>query len=135
MMKTGIKGRRTTVVTEELTADKIGSGLVPVFATPMMVALMEQTCNESVEPYLNEGECTVGTRLEINHTAATAVGMHATCESELTAVDGRRLTFHVTVHDEAGQVGDGVHERCVVDRMRFQQKAEGRAAAAKTGVA
>lgn len=133
MIKTGLKGKCTTVVTEELTADKIGSGLVKVYATPMMVALMEETCNESVTPYLNEDECTVGIKLDICHTAATAVGMTVTCESELVAVDGRRLTFKVTAYDDAGEIGNGMHERFIVDRNRFMAKTSQRAESSKTG--
>ena len=133
MINTRLKGKCTTVVTEELTADKIGSGLVKVYATPMMVALMEETCNESVTPYLSEGECTVGIKLDICHTAATAVGMTVTCESELVEVDGRRLTFKVTAYDDAGEIGNGMHERFIVDRNRFMAKASQRAEASKTG--
>ncbi len=131
MIEAGLKGKKSTIVTDELTADRIGSGLVKVYATPMMVALMEETCNESVSPYLNDGECTVGTRIEINHTAATPVGMRVTCESELQSVDGRQLTFIVKAYDNAGEIGNGVHERFIVKRERFEEKAESRALSQK----
>ena len=131
-MEKGIKGKTTIVVTESMTADKIGSGLVKVYATPMMVALMEQTCSESVAPELGEDECTVGTRLEINHTAATAVGMTVTCESELIEADGRKLTFSVRAYDDAGEIGNGTHERFIVTRSRFEEKASKRAGLVST---
>jgi len=133
MIESGLKWKCTEVVTEELTADKIGSGLVKVFATPMMVALMERTCSESVAPQLGDDECTVGILLEIKHTAATAVGMTVTCESELVEVDGRRLRFHVRAYDDAGEIGDGMHERFIVTRSRFEEKASQRALSSKKG--
>ncbi|MCR4813093.1 MAG: thioesterase family protein [Bacteroidales bacterium] len=135
MIEKGMKGRCSEVVTEDLTADKIGSGLVKVFATPMMVALMERTCSESVAAELGEDECTVGTLLEIKHTAATAVGMIVTCECELVEVDGRRLRFHVRAYDDAGDIGDGMHERFIVTRSRFEEKAGRRASESKNGLA
>lgn len=131
MIEVGIKGKKSVVVSEEMTAERMGSGLVRVYATPMMVALMEETCSESVAVVLGEGECTVGTRLEINHTAATAVGMEVWCESELVEVDGRRLRFDVRAYDEGGEIGNGVHERFVVDKKRFEEKANMRGENAK----
>ena len=93
MLEAGIKGRQEVMVTDENSAAAVGSGLLPVFATPAMVALMEKTAWMSVAPYLNDGEGTVGTKLEIAHNAATPVGMQVWCESELVEVDGRRLVF------------------------------------------
>lgn len=133
MIEKGMKGRCSEVVTEDLTADKIGSGLVKVFATPMMVALMERTCSDSVAAELGEDECTVGILLEIKHTAATAVGMTVRCESELVEVDGRRLRFHVTAYDDAGEIGEGMHERFIVNRSRFEAKTTQRALSSKNG--
>lgn len=124
MIETGIKGSLSQLVTDELTAAKVGSGLAQVFATPMMVALMEMTCAQSVAPYLNEGESTVGTHLEVDHMAATPVGMTVRCESELVEVDRRRLVFLVSVSDDDGIVGKGKHERFVVDGAKFQAKAD-----------
>ena len=95
MLEAGIKGRQEVMVTDENSAAAVGSGLLPVFATPAMVALMEKTAWMSVAPYLNDGEGTVGTKLEIAHNAATPVGMQVWCESELVEVDGRRLVFKV----------------------------------------
>ena len=119
----GIKGRLEQVVGPEMSAARIGSGLVEVFATPMMIALIERTCNESVLPHLGEGQGTVGTRVNVSHTAATPVGMKVWCESELTEVDRRRLVFSVRAYDECGLIGEGTHERFVIDTARFQEKA------------
>ena len=95
MIEKGILGHREQMVTPDLTADRIGSGLVQVFATPMLVALMEQTCNESVTPLLEAGQGTVGTHIDISHSAATPVGMKVWCDSELVEVDWRMLVFNV----------------------------------------
>ena len=128
-LKQGIKGRLELVVTPEMSAARIGSGLVEVFATPMMVALVERTCNDSVLPYLNEGQGTVGTLINVSHTAATPIGMRVWCESELVEVDRRRLVFKVSAFDECGPIGEGTHERFVIDTERFQQKALSKTAA------
>lgn len=122
MITPGIKGHIEQIVSEQLCADKIGSGLVKVFATPMMIALMEQTCNESVTQYLEAGQGTVGTHINVSHCAATPVGMKVWCDSELIDVDRRRLTFKVTAFDEKGLIGEGTHERFIIDTAKFQQK-------------
>ncbi|MCR5065143.1 MAG: thioesterase family protein [Bacteroidales bacterium] len=122
MITTGIKGHFEQVVTDELCADRIGSGLVKVFATPMMIALMEQTCNESVTPLLESGQGTVGTHIDVSHCAATPVGMRVWCDSELVEVDRRRLVFKVAAYDERGLIGEGRHERFVIDTAKFQEK-------------
>lgn len=122
MLHPGIKGHMEQVVTPEVTADKIGSGLVQVFATPMMIALIEQTCNESVTPYLELGQGTVGTHVDVSHCAATPVGMRVWCDSELVEVDRRRLVFDVKAYDECGLIGEGRHERFIIDSAKFQQK-------------
>ena len=123
MLTIGIEGRIEQIVEPAQSAAAIGSGLVDVFATTMMVALMERTCNESVMPYLDEGQTTVGTRLDITHTAATPIGMTVRCKSELIEIDRRRLVFSVAAYDEAGVIGEGRHERFIVDRDKFQSKA------------
>lgn len=124
MLSTGIKGRKTTEVTPENTAEAVGSGTLPVFATPAMIALIEATASESVAPFLEEGSSTVGTHLDIAHSSATPVGMSATCETELVEVDRRRLVFRVVVTDAKGEIGSGTHERFVVDDAKFMSKAE-----------
>ena len=123
-MQPGIKGHIEQTVTTAMTAARIGSGLAEVFATPMMVALMEQTCSESVAPLLQEGQSTVGTRLDISHTAATPVGLRVWCDSELVEVDRRRLVFDVKAYDECGLIGEGRHERFIVENAKFQAKAD-----------
>ena len=123
MLETGIKGTRTVTVNEANTAKTMGSGTLDVFATPALIALMEETCWRSVADHLEEGSGTVGTLLEIKHTAPTPVGMDVTCESELVEVDGRRLVFAVQAHDAKGLVGEGRHERFVIQNEKFQAKA------------
>lgn len=124
MIEKGIKGHLEQLVTDELCADRIGSGLVKVFATPMMIALIERTCNESVTSLLDPGQGTVGTRIDVSHCAATPVGMRVWCDSELTEVDRRRLVFSVRAYDQCGLIGEGTHERFIIDSDRFQQKTE-----------
>ena len=123
MLETGIKGTRTVTVNEDNTAKAMGSGTLDVFATPALIALMEETCWRSVANELEEGCGTVGTLLEIKHTAPTPVGMKVTCESTLTEVDGRRLVFEVIARDAKGVVGEGKHERFVVQNGKFQVEA------------
>ncbi len=127
MIPIGLKGHSEQVVTESLTASSVGSGLARVFATPMMIAMMEQTCHVCVQPFLQPGESTVGTRVDVAHTAATPVGMRVWCDCELIEVDRRRLLFAVSAYDEDGLIGQGRHERFVVDSRRFQLKADEKA--------
>lgn len=122
MLQPGIKGHYEQTVTPEMSAARVGSGLVDVFATPMLVALVEQTCYESVLPHLDEGQGTVGTLVNVSHVLATPIGMRVWCDSELVEVDRRRLVFHVQAYDEAGLIGEGTHERFVIDTERFMQK-------------
>ena len=120
----GNKGRAETVVTANNTAAAVGSGLVPVFATPYMIALMENAAVNAVQAGLEAGQGTVGTRLEVTHDAATPVGMKVWAEAELTAVEGKKLTFTVRAFDEAGPIGGGTHERFIITVDRFLAKAE-----------
>jgi len=120
----GSKGRAACVVNDQNTAAAVGSGLLPVFATPQMIALMENAAVDATQASLEEGQGTVGTRLELEHSAPTPVGMTVTCESELTAVEGRKLVFKVSLHDEKGPVGGGVHERFIINNAKFAAKAE-----------
>ena len=126
MVETGINGRLEQTVTPEMSAARVGSGLVDVFATPMMIALVERTCNESVLPCLEEGQGTVGTLVNVTHTAATPMGMRVWCESELVEVDRRRLVFKVKAFDECGVIGEGVHERFIIDMAKFTAKVQGK---------
>lgn len=122
MLEVGIKGKDTVEVVYENTATAVGSGVLEVFATPMMIALMEKTACNSVIPYLEEGDGSVGTELNVKHVAATPIGMTVTCESELVEVDGRRLVFKVEAYDEVGLIGKGTHERFIVNNEKFQSK-------------
>ena len=124
MLSPGIRGEKTVEVTESNTAEALGSGTLKVFATPAMIALIEATASESVAPHLEEGSSTVGTHLDVAHSAATPVGMSATCVTELVEVDRRRLVFRVTVTDAAGEIGSVTHERFVVDNAKFMSKAQ-----------
>ena len=117
-------GSSETVVDENNIALTMGSGELEVFATPAMVALMEEAAAESVKPYIDEGSTTVGTALEIEHVSATPIGVSVRCESELCHVDGRKLVFNVTAYDNAGIIGKGRHERFIVEKERFMKKAE-----------
>ena len=123
----GAVGTASTVVTPENTAAAVGSGALPVFATPYMIALMEKTAWKSVAPYLEEGCGTVGTLLNVTHDAPTPLGMKVWCESELTEIDGRRLVFSVAAFDETGKIGGGSHERFIVPNEKFQAKADKKA--------
>ena len=127
MLQAGIKGKKEITVTIDKTAKAMGSGTMDVFATPAMIALMENTAFESVASELEEGSGTVGTALDIKHVSATPVGMKVTCESELVKVDGRALTFSVKAFDEAGLIGEGTHERFIVFEEKFQKKADDKA--------
>jgi predicted thioesterase len=120
----GLKGRAETVVNETNTAAAMGSGLVPVFATPAMVALMEQAAASSLTPFLPEGQGSVGVHLDISHESATPPGVKVWAESEVTAVDGKQITFAVTAYDEAGLIGQGTHKRVCITVDRFLAKAE-----------
>ena len=119
MLETGIKGSQKVLVTESNTAKTMGSGTLDVFATPAMIALMEETAWKSVAPYLEEGSGTVGSYLDVHQNAPTPLDMTVTCESELIQIEGRKLTFRVTARDDAGIIGEGTHERFIIDNERF----------------
>lgn len=122
----GLKGRSETVVTEHNTADAVGSGLVPVFATPYMIALMENAASTSLLPYLAADEGTVGAHLDVAHTSATPIGMKVWADAVVTAVDGKKITFEVSAFDEAGEIGRGTHERFIIRPEKFLAKAQGK---------
>lgn len=125
---TGLKGLAEVEVTAANTAAALGSGALPVFSTPAMVALMEKAALESVQPFLAEGQGTVGTALDIRHLAATPVGLCVRAESELTEIDRKRLVFRVEVFAGAEKIGEGTHERFIIDNERFMAKAEAKRA-------
>ena len=121
-LELGIKGSARCTVTDKDTAKALGSGGLDVLSTPIMVSLMENAALTSVRPYLDEGMDTVGTRLDISHDSATPVGMDAWAESELIEIDRRRLVFSVKAYDSAGLIGQGTHERFIVDMEKFTAK-------------
>lgn len=118
----GTIGSARMAVTPERTAKAVGSGALEVFATPCMAALMEQAACACVAPYLEAGETTVGTKLDIDHVSATPAGMTVTAECTLTAAEGRKLTFTVAAKDDAGPIGSGTHERFLIQADRFMEK-------------
>ena len=124
MLEVGIKGQRETIVTKENTAAGIGSGSLEVFSTPMMILLMEESCFMSVNDILEEGFTTVGTCVNVKHLSATPLGMKVVIKSELINVDGRALTFKVEAYDEKGLIGEGIHERFIVNNEKFQAKTD-----------
>ncbi|MBE6007037.1 MAG: thioesterase [Sarcina sp.] len=129
-MQAGIKGEKRFVVTADQLASRVGSGLVNVFATPYMIAQIENTAAMSVQPELEEGRTTVGISVNVSHVAATPEGMEVRIETELAEVapNGKVLTFKVACFDEAGLIGEGTHVRAVVDRARFEAKAQAKKA-------
>lgn len=127
-MEIGIIGKQEIVITEEKTAKAMGSGELNVFATPAMIALMENTAYTSVAGRLEAGQGTVGTLMNVQHVAATPVGMKVVCETELVEIDRRRLVFKVKASDEAGLIGEGTHERFIVDNAKFQSRADAKLA-------
>lgn len=122
MVELGIKGYQEAVVSEDMLASNIGSGLVKVYATAMMIALMEKAAVLSVEPFLEEGQGTVGTHVNMSHCSATPLGMKVHTETELIEIDRRKLTFKVAAYDERGLIGEGLHERFIIDNQKFIQK-------------
>ena len=124
MLELGIKGRRELIVRTEHTAKHIGSGTVLVLATPMMIMLMEETSRLSVKPYLEEGQETVGTHVNVSHDSAVPVGNKVWCESEIIDIDRRKIVFRVVVYDDEGIVGQGTHERFIIDEKKFGDKME-----------
>lgn len=123
-LKTGMKAEKSELVTNDNTAKKYGSGGVSVYATPAMIGLMEGTCLAAVDPFLPEGMATVGTHLDVKHLAATPVGMSVKAEAELIEIAGKRLVFRVAAYDAKEKIGEGTHERYIIDLAKFLQKTE-----------
>ena len=123
-MEIGIVGNQTILVTEELTAKHLGSGELAVYATPCMIALMENASANSLLPYLAGDEGSVGTHLNVAHSAATPIGMKVWAESTVTAVEGKKITFDVVAYDEAGEIGRGTHERFIIKPEKFLAKCQ-----------
>lgn len=122
MIQTGLIGKAVLEVAEENTAIAVGSGSVPVFATPMLVAIMENAAINALGGILPAGQSTVGTKIDVAHTAATPIGMTVSASAQLIEVDGRRLVFRIVAEDETGPVGVGTHERFIIDLEKFMAK-------------
>ena len=123
-LEIGLRGQAQTIVTSLNTAKAMGSGLLEVFATPAMVALMEQAAVNALN--LSVGQSSVGTSLSIVHTAATPLGAKVSAMAELVEIDRKRLVFAVEACDEIGQIGVGKHERFIIDVESFLVKAQNR---------
>ena len=119
----GMKAEVSTLVEREDTALEVGSGSLLVYATPCMVALMEGAACEAIAEAMGENVTSVGTELNIQHTSATPAGLEVRAEAEVTAVDGKVITFQVRAFDEAGEIGKGTHKRVIVSTQKFLDKA------------
>lgn len=122
----GMKGIVESYVEREDTAAEVGSGSLLVYSTPCMVALMEGAACEAIAEAIPEGQTTVGMELKIQHLSATPVGMDVRAEAEVTAVEGKIITFTLHAFDEAGEIGKGTHKRCIVNSQKFLDKTYGK---------
>lgn len=123
-IKKGLKGTATVKAENGRLASAMGSGCLDVFATPAMIALMENAACNALEDFLEGDETTVGTALDVQHLSATPEGMDVTAEAVLTDVNGREFTFDVTASDEAGLIGKGTHKRFLVYSGKFLEKTQ-----------
>jgi predicted thioesterase len=124
MLRIGLEYELEIIVTPKDTAKAYGSGLVEVFATPAMIALMEKTSLELVTPFLEPGKNTVGTEVHVKHIKATPLGQRVQSWAQLTEMDGNKLTFSVEAYDENGLIGSGFHKRYIIDEAQFMAKLE-----------
>ena len=119
----GTKGSYSVVITADHLADRFKDAMLPpVFATPMMVMIMENAALNAIKPYLDATESCVGTRVDVTHLAATPIGMTATAIAEVTAVDGRKIEFRIEAADGIDVIGLATHERMVIDRGKFAER-------------
>lgn len=130
-LRPGLRGETEIVVGTRDTAPHVGSGKIKVLATPVMVNMMEEAALNAVEGLLPAGHQTVGIRLDITHVAATPVGMRVKAHAELTRIDGRKLTFRVSAEDEKDVIGEGLHERIIVNVERFDKRTQEKAGAGR----
>jgi len=131
-LKPGLKGSASLVVGEEHTAPRIGSGKIHVLATPVMINLMEAAALDAAESALPDGHQSLGIRLDVSHVAATPVGMRVVATAELNRVEGNRITFRVEARDEQDLIGEGTHERVVVNVERFDRRVQKKAGALRS---
>ncbi len=121
-LKTGLTATVSETVLYTNTASALGSGLLDVYATPAMVALLEKAAVAAIQPFLEETEGCVGIKMNISHDSATLPGKIVSASAELTAIDGRRLVFSVSARDEYGPIGQGIHERFIINNEKFLAK-------------
>lgn len=121
-IEVGMKAEVLSLVEREDTAQEVGSGSLLVYATPCMVALMEGAACEAIAEGLDENETTVGIELNIKHLSATPVGLEVRAEAEVTAVEGKVISFQLKAYDEAGLIGEGTHKRCLVNAQKFLER-------------
>lgn len=121
-LKPGLTGTSGIVVSARDTAPHVGSGKIGVLATPIMVNLMEAAALQAVERFMPQGFQTVGTHLDVKHFAATPIGLRVSAHAELVKVEGRTLTFRIHADDEREKIGEGVHERLIINVERFDQR-------------
>jgi predicted thioesterase len=121
-LKPGLVGQAALVVAEEHTAPRVGSGRVHVLATPVMINLIEAAALSAIEHLLPSGHQSLGTLLNVRHTAATPVGMRVSATAQVIAVEGRLVRFRVEAHDEKEAIGEGTHERVVVNVAKFDER-------------
>jgi fluoroacetyl-CoA thioesterase len=123
-LRLGLTGRATLIVAPEHTAPRVGSGRIAVLATPVMINLIETAALIAVEDLLPAGHQSLGIHLDVRHFAATPVGLHVTAVAEVTAIEGRTITFRIEARDERELIGDGLHERVVVNVARFDARVQ-----------
>lgn len=124
MINIGIIGEAKDIVNENNIAKTLRSGELKVYATPAMIALMEEAAYKSIQTELEDGQGSVGTLMNVKHLSSTPVGMEVTAKSELIELDRRRLVFKVEAYDECGKIGEGIHERFIIDNEDFQKKTD-----------
>lgn len=118
----GLQGKSSFVVTNENAISFLGHEGARVLATPWMIMYMEMTCRDAVKPFLSDAQDTVGTQVTVAHLAGSPIGVEAHFEAEVIRVEGRRVTFRVAAWDAAGKIGEGTHERAVIDIARFAER-------------
>lgn len=121
-LKAGLVGQVRQMIEERHTVQHFRGGNMPVLATPVMIALMEEAATEAVDHLLPKGQQTVGIHLEVQHMAPTPIGMEVIARAELIDIDGRILTFHMTAEDEDERIGEGTHKRAIIDVAQFQDR-------------
>ena len=123
-LRTGLKGHQDFVVKESDSAHAFRSGSLEVLATPVLIASAEETCADLVQPLLEPGMGTVGTMVNIRHLAPSPIGMKYSCDCEITETEGRVIRFHVILRDELEPIGEGTHERVIINEARFFEKSQ-----------